>query len=156
VFGFNAALWRYLDDQLTVAVLCNEGDSPAEEMAKGIAGIVLGLPSQDWSKASPVKDTEPGMTDLLKAVLAGAAAGRVDESLFTESARRELVQTIRRAGPDFLANKGAIRTIDLLDDRTEAAGRRRLYRVTFEHATLLWTLVLDPVGKIVSLDPKEE
>src|SRR5437879_7429589 len=72
VFGFNATLHRYLDDQLTVIVLTNQGDAATEFLAKSLAAIYLGLPEITYRNRSPIPDPEPRFAVSLRQVIHGA------------------------------------------------------------------------------------
>jgi CubicO group peptidase (beta-lactamase class C family) len=66
--GFRAAIARYVEDGLTVAVLANLADARPEAIAHEVAGIVveaLRLPDPGEGRTDPV----PGRTDRLRAVL---------------------------------------------------------------------------------------
>jgi hypothetical protein len=73
--GFRAAIARYLDDDLSVAVLANLASASPEAIAHGVAGMLvepLQLPAPRESKADP----DPQRTARLRSVLAAWAEWR--------------------------------------------------------------------------------
>jgi D-alanyl-D-alanine carboxypeptidase len=155
IFGFNSSFSRYLDDDLTVILLCNLGDVPGEVFAREIAGLYLGLPLTVYSP-NGIEDREPKVTERLKAVILSAAKGEVDAALFTAEAQNALVPLIKRAGPELLGAAGNLKSFVLLERKDEAGSRIYLYRATFEKQTLIWTFQLTKEGKINALEPKPE
>jgi CubicO group peptidase (beta-lactamase class C family) len=156
IFGFNTTLYRYLDDNLMAIVLANEGDAPTEALAMGLVGIFLGLPDVSYSKRSPIADGEPELAEALGRVIAGAATGKVDASLFAPPAANELGPLIERVGPRFLGPKGKLHAIELLERSQEGAIRRLIYRANFDNANVIWNMRVTTDGKIIALEPQAE
>jgi D-alanyl-D-alanine carboxypeptidase len=155
IFGFNASFSRYIDDDLTVIILCNLGDVPCEDFARHIAGMYLGLPAEIYAQTG-IEDKEPAVTSMVRCVILSAGEGKVDENLFTVEARNSLVPLIRRAAPELLAQMGTLKSFILLESRKEGDTTVRVYRSTFEKQTLIWTVRLAKDGKIAGIEPKPE
>jgi CubicO group peptidase (beta-lactamase class C family) len=155
IFGFNTSFSRYVDDNLTVIVLCNLGDVPGEGFARYIAGLYLGLPEINFS-GKGIEDKEPGITQMLKDVVLQAGKGEVNAALFTKEAQNDLVPLIKRAGPELMETIGKLKSFILLERKDEAELRTYLYRSVFENNTLIWTFQLTKDNKIVAIEPRPE
>ncbi len=155
-FGFNATLYHYLDDHLTVIVLANQGDAATEFLAKSLAAIYLGLPEISYRNRNPIPDPEPRFAAMLKRVIQAAAKGMVEESLFTGSARGELAPLISRAGPELLASKGTLNSIELLDRSEDGQTLVMVFRARFSNENLIWIMRVGKDGKIAGLEPQPE
>ena len=155
IFGFNSSFSRYVDDNLSVILLCNLGDVPGEEFAHYIAGLYLGLPLISYSQQG-IEDTEPALSKMLEEIVLKAAKGEVDASLFTSEAQNVLVPLIKRAGPELLGQAGELKSFVLLERKSEGDQRIYLYRSMFEKQSLIWTFQLAKDGKVSAMEPKPE
>ena len=150
--AFDCTLYRFVDVNLTVIVLCNQTTAPSRTMAAKIASFYLpdlGEPEKG------IVDTEPNVTALLRSVLTDSAQGKVDASLFSPGAQ-EMVNFIRKAGPEFLHSAGELESLTLLERRIEANQRGYHYRAKFQNKTVVWSFALTPDGKILGLQPSDE
>lgn len=156
VFGFTVSLSRYVDDGLAVVVLCNLGDVPAEEFARTVAGMFLGMPPISFAQNKGIEDTDPRLTEVLKGVVSNAATGQVDAALFVADAQNDLIPLMKRAGPELLGQLGALQSFVLLERKDESGKRVCVYRSAFKAQSLIWTFQLTPEGKIAAMEPKPE
>jgi CubicO group peptidase (beta-lactamase class C family) len=150
--AFDCTLYRFVDANLTVIVLCNQTTAPSRTMAAKIASFYLpdlGEPENG------IEDTEPNVTALLRSVLTDSAQGKVDASLFSPGAQ-EMVNFIRKAGPGFLRHAGELESLTLLERRIEANQGGYRYRAKFQNKTVVWAFALTPDGKILGLQPSDE
>lgn len=155
--GFNAQVSRYPNDHLTLVVLANQGDAPSDEIARHVAASVLGLPDLSTAALKPIPDPDPQLTRRLERLLVASAAGHPDPAEFAEEARRDLVPTITRVGPEFLGRRGPMKSLVLVDRREERGRRWLVYRQAFaEGPTILWTFQLSTTGAIASMEPRLE
>src|SRR5215510_422107 len=151
--AFNATHLVCVDDKLTVIVLTNQTSAPSKPMALHIASFFV--PGLSYEQAKGIEDRDPKITELLRQVLVDAQQGKADASLFAAEAL-QLVDFIKRAGPDFLGKKGTLKSFVLLERREEATRRGFIYRSVFGETSILWTFALNKEGKILGLTPKEE
>jgi D-alanyl-D-alanine carboxypeptidase len=151
--AFNTTHLLCVDDKLTVIVLTNQTSAPSKPMAMHIASFFI--PGLSYEQAQGIEDKDPKITELLREVLVNAQQGKADASLFAPEAS-QLADFIKRAGPEFLGTKGALRSFVLLERREEATKRVLAYRSVFGETSILWTFELTKEGKILSLSPKEE
>jgi CubicO group peptidase (beta-lactamase class C family) len=151
--AFNATLLHYVNGELALIVLCNQTTAPSRAMAVRIASFYD--PSLSYKEMKAIADKDPEVTKLLQRVLVDAQRGKADEKSFAPDSLRTAA-FIRRAGPEFLGRRGALKSLVLLE-RQEAPTRREFtYRAVFESATIVWSLALNRDGKILSLEPLEE
>ena len=150
--AFNCSLYQFVDDKLAVIVLCNQTSAPSRTIAAKIASFYL---AELNGPEQGIEDKEPEVTRLLKSVLADAADGKVDASRFSPGAR-EMVDFIRKAGPEFLKPAGPLKSITLLERRTDDHQRAYRYRAQFQNKTVVWALALTSDGKIIGIQPGDE
>ncbi len=150
--AFDCTMYRFVDDKLTVIVLCNQTTAPSRTMAAKIASFYL--PSLADPEAG-IEDTEPKVAALLSRVLTNAAQGKVDASLFSPGAQ-EMVSFIQKVGPEFLRPAGGLKSLTLLERRNAGNQRGYRYRAKFENKTMVWNFALTPDGKIAGLQPADQ
>jgi CubicO group peptidase (beta-lactamase class C family) len=154
VAGFNSQVVRYSGDRLTVVVLTNQGDAPTDEIAHHVAAIELGWPVVSLA---PIPDSDPIFTTRFRQLLATMATGVADPQEFTEDAQREVLATIRRAGPEILGRRGPMTALVLVQRRATGDRRTLVYRESFAQGpSILWTIQLDAQSRIASLEPRLE
>jgi CubicO group peptidase (beta-lactamase class C family) len=82
IYGFSSVIQRFVDDHLTVIVLTNESDAQPDQIAHGIAGLVL--PALQPPSAAAIRpDPDPAQQARLRAALADLAAGASPGGLVT-------------------------------------------------------------------------
>ena len=150
--AFDCTLYRFVDVNLTVIVLCNQTTAPSRTMAAKIASFYLpdlGEPEKG------IEDKEPNVTALLRSILTDAAQGTADASLFSPGAQ-EMVNFIRKVGPEFLQRAGDLQSLTLLERRIDGNQRGYRYRAKFQNKTVVWAFALTLDGKILGLQPTDE
>lgn len=148
--AFNATIARYVDDGVTVIVLCNQTSAPSEAIANHIAAMAI--PSLAPEKS--VKDPDPATGQVLKQVLVDAAQGKADPLRFSTSAA-DTVSFVQRMGPRFLGPFGALSSLEYLSSKSQGGIRTVRYRATYEKGILVWAFGLDAEGRIVSMEPEQ-
>ena len=155
IFGFTTSFSEYIDDNLTVILLCNLGDVPGEVFARHIAGLYLGL-TETFYDEKGIEDKEINITQMLKEVVLKAGKGEVNEKLFTKEAQNDLVPLIKRSGPELMGTMGELKSFNLLERKQEGELTTYLYRAVFANNTLIWTFQLTKDNKITAIEPKPE
>ena len=152
--AFNTAFLQFINDDVTVIVLCNQTTCPSKQMAIHIASFLI--PDLDYS-AIPNKNIKESkqITELFKNVLVNAKNGKVQSELFA-SESQETAKFISRAGPDFLGSKGDLKSVKLVDEKIEKGKHSYTYQTIFEKATLVWKFELNGDNKILNLSPIEQ
>ncbi len=151
--AFNTTFLRYVDDQLTVIVLCNLAQAPSHDFAAHIATIYL--PNLGYTNTSSIEDKSPPITAILKQVILDAQQGKSDATLFASSAQG-LASFLRRGGPQLMGKLGTLQFFTLLEQRDESPHQIFVYRVTFAQGALIWTFTLDKDNKILDMNPVQE
>jgi D-alanyl-D-alanine carboxypeptidase len=144
--GFSSELSRFVDDKLTVIVLSNSDHCNAGSLAQGIARRIL--PSLTVKPLEPIADPDSQTTERLKKVVLGGMKGEVDPELFTEEARKTVVEGIKNEGKNQLGPLGTLKTFRLLEREVLDKSMRLRYRAEFDKATLELNIQLDERGKI--------
>jgi CubicO group peptidase (beta-lactamase class C family) len=152
--AFNTALLQFINDDVTVIVLCNQTTCPSKQMAIHIASFLI--PDLDYSIApnKNIKELKQ-ITELFKSVLINSKAGKVQFELFAPEAQ-ETAKFISRAGPEFLGAKGQLKSVKLVDEQFEGGKHIYTYQTIFEKSTLIWKFELNSDNKILNLNPIEE
>jgi CubicO group peptidase (beta-lactamase class C family) len=149
--GFVSYITRYPDDGLTVIVLVNRAGGQASALANGVAAIA----NPDLAE-KPLSDTEPAMTSAHRKLLEDFIAGNaIDKSLFTPQVVSEVLPRIEASRAE-IKGLGAITAIELLERATKDGVRLNRYRVRFQKANGILTVVLDKDGKIAGLGLRPE
>ncbi|HLK60437.1 MAG TPA: serine hydrolase domain-containing protein [Chthonomonadaceae bacterium] len=151
--AFNTTLLHDLDDKLTVIVLCNQTTAPSQPMALHIASLYV--PALSFAQDKPIEDKEPQVSARLKQILLDAQQGKADATLFAPEVQ-QLTQFIRRAGQEMLGKLGALQSFVLLERRDEGNRRLYRYRAVFGTTPIQWTFMLNPEGKVFSIEPTQE
>lgn len=151
--AFNATFLRYVDDQLSIIVLCNLTQAPTKVMAQHLASFYI--PGLSTETNQGIEDKDPQTTVRLKQVVSDAQQGKADPGQFAAQSQA-LVGRIKQAGPQLLGQLGVFTSFVLLE-RTEAEGKVVYrYRAVFGTTSVIWTFELDKEGKIANLVPEPE
>jgi D-alanyl-D-alanine carboxypeptidase len=148
--GFASELSRFVDDKLTVIVLSNSDQCNVGSLAQGIARRIL--PSLIVKPREPIADHDPHTTERLKKVVLGGMNGEVDPELFTEDAKKAVVEAINKEGKNQLGTLGALKAFRLLEREALDKGMRLRYRAEFDKTSLELNFHLDESGKIAHFD----
>lgn len=147
--GFESHISKYVDDDLSVIVFANLRGARVRSIAHDIAAIV----DPDLTPKS-MADNEPATTARHLSLLRAMIDGTADRSLFTPAGAEAIFPLVEKAREQMKA-LGAIEKIEVLDRRSEPVSKTNLYRVVFNNARTLYTVILKD-GKITSMDLKPE
>jgi CubicO group peptidase (beta-lactamase class C family) len=120
--GFSSAIYRFVDDRLTVIILTNHADRIIDQLAIDIAGIYL--PALRRPQGGP--DPEAQTSLKLKEVLSGLLQGKHDPALFTPAMRVFLSTATGKAFWQWFAAHGELKSCTFSD--CEDAGDTRVFR----------------------------
>jgi hypothetical protein len=154
--GFTTYIARYVDDKLTVVVLTNldSGHSNPGKIAHHVAGFYnAALAPRD---RKPIQDTDPKVTALLRAVIDRMAAGKSDPNDFTPEFRSDLFPEEIKSWEEYLQERGAIKSFELLESKAEGQQRNLTYRLTFAKSALDLTFSMTAENRIADLDSSED
>ncbi len=146
--GFRAQLCRYVDDKLTVIILANADSARPSRFADMVAAHYV--PDLFDAPAKAIADPDPALTAQLRAAMAGLAAGQAPAGANADLAGKFTPAVLARVA-EALGEAGALRSVELLSRKDDAAGRRLRYRFGHDNETLLVSVVLDQNGKFGAL-----
>lgn len=153
--GFGAAIFRYVDDDVTVIALTNLGENG---MGSLIAADVAKqyIPSMSLKAVNMRVSADPAVAEKLSAAIRGRFDGSVDDQLFTTQLTRslnaprakDLSVRIRKYAPPVSIEIVKRENVDGKDTITcIAKTSQRIF---------LWRLVIDESGKIAEMSLDEE
>ncbi len=150
--GFASQLAHYVADGTTVILLCNKfrgDDSPYKLSLRLATKIIpdLAIP------ARPIADTDPQVTQKVKLLVEGISEGTVDPALLSPRMRAawppDIIKILRQL---YEREKGRLKSLALLEKKTDGAGRLYMYRAAFEKETVLYYVRVTGEGRIDGFD----
>ena len=137
---------HYLDDDLTVVVLCNLSRANPVRIAHHIAGFYIPalLPV-------PLVDREPQVTDRVRAALLQAQAGTLTANAFTPQEWAKVHPDTAEDLMHFLRPLGALKSLALLSRRDQEGKRDYSYLATFTADSVKFDVTLTKEGRISGL-----
>jgi D-alanyl-D-alanine carboxypeptidase len=124
--GYECHMVRFVDDRLTVIVLCNLFPASTQRLARVVADLYL--PGIAETKELPINDEDPETTRTLRAALASSLDGTREPNLFDREQRAKL----RSFGP--------VNGFELLGRKPREAHLTHRYRVTFGDTMMIFSL----------------
>ncbi len=143
--GFKSHLSRFVDDRLTVIILANSAAAQPGKFSNMVTAHYV--PALAFVPPRPIAETEPAVTVLVRAAVAGVAAGTVPASLTEKEAARLSPDAIKDMA-DTLRQSGPLQSVALLSRGKEGEPRRYRYRFTFKDDTMIVFAQLDKDDKI--------
>ncbi len=140
VTGFSSHLIIYPDDHLAVVILSNSSNSRVASMARKIAGMFV--PALAVKTEPAIPDADPAVPAILRDCLARAASGGLAETQFTPELWK-IVEPARAILEERLSDLGAVRTLELLSQKTNGGKRVFRYRAIAARGTIVVTLGLE-------------
>jgi CubicO group peptidase (beta-lactamase class C family) len=144
--GFRTFITSYVDEGLTVILLCNQSEAEPGAIAHGVARRRLST-----LKEPAIVDPDPQFSALISDVIRAAAGGGLNPEWFTEEARQERLPRWNKNFSRQLKNAGGLDRLELLEVNQKDEVSRVVYRTTFARATLRLTVILDAARKISEL-----
>jgi len=145
ISGFSSAIYRAVDDKLTVIILDNRFNSEdaAATLVQKIARIYL------WKGPDyrPIPDTEPKITSRVRDIIDRADRGRLRAVDFTPAVWTEL-SPWRKQMQDDGGKFGPALSLTLVESDTEPDGRSYRYRIKEKFGSVLLHVVIDKRNKI--------
>lgn len=143
--GFHTFIARYPDQKLTVIVLSNILQSPAEKIAGQLAHLSFGEPPEPQAKPGEV--AHAGTEAALRRLIADVATGAPDYNRL-DPKLAEIVRAQAAEASGLLKSFGAVQSVTFAGRGDGGADR---FTVKFEHHSVLWTIGLDANGRIATL-----
>ena len=120
--GFSSAIYRFVDDRLTIIILTNHADRIVDQMAIDIAGIYL--PALRRPHGGP--DPDPKISARLKEVLSSLLDCKPDSTLFTKAMNVFLSTATGREFWRWSASHGGLKSFTFSE--REEVGNNRVFR----------------------------
>jgi len=153
--GFGAAIFRYVENDLSVIALTNLGELGMGGMlATGIAKIYL--PTMSLKKIKKNSDDDPVRSARFRSALERRLANDADSNDLTAELHRSVTNARARAVNDRIRSLGPIRSFDYVE--TETLNGTTIYRYIAEtpKRIFLWRFAVDDAGKISVMTLEEE
>jgi len=142
--GFSSAIYRFVDDRLTIIILTNHADRILDQMAIDIAGIYL--PTLRRPQGGP--DPDPRISLKLKAVLSDLLECKPDSTLLTPAMNIFLGTATGREFWKWFASHGALDSFNF-SDREEVSNTRVFrYRVVLGENDYWVSFALEKDGRV--------
>jgi D-alanyl-D-alanine carboxypeptidase len=129
--GFNSHMSRYVQDDLTIVVLCNYIGAPAEALSRNIATVYL----KDLAPTpyATIKDPQPEKAKLLAKFFASRVEEKPDLSLATDTLLKQIDWPLGRLR---FSRLGRLRSLTLLEERDLPAPYTHRYLAKFDRITV--------------------
>lgn len=147
--GFKTVLARYIEDDLTIAVLANLAEAEPEKFVDGIAAILN--PRLAEPELSPIPEREPQVQARLESLLAAASDEELTPDQFAY-VRSGFFPDAAREYAELLRGLGRPRELRLLERRELGDDRIYRYDVLYADKTIRVRLGLAPDDKISLFD----
>jgi len=147
--GFTTYLARYVDDDLSVAVLTNLGQGDPGRLAHAIAGTVMG----ELAPYTVIGDAEPAPTARLQRILHAYLDGRIDEEGYTAEALENWNHAQHRRDARSIGKLDATAALRLVEARRDGEFVWHVYRIaeTESRPAQLVRFALTQDGKVQRL-----
>jgi CubicO group peptidase (beta-lactamase class C family) len=145
--GFSSAIYRFVDDGLTVIVLTNHADIMLDALALDIAGLY----EPALKRPESASDPDPGTTARLRSVFSALLAGRHDPADFTRPMQVFLATATGRAFWQWFAEHGALQSFQYSSGEERGGLRVLRYGVVLGGIRHWYTVKLAPDGKIAQI-----
>lgn len=153
--GFGAAIFRYVDDDLTVIALTNLGETG---MGSLIAADVAKqyIPNMSLKAVTTRVSADPAVTEKLSAAIRGRFNGSIDDQLFTAQLARSLNAQRAKDLSARIRQFAPLISIEIVK-RENVDGKDTITCiVNTSQRIFLWKVVTDESGKIAELSLDEE
>lgn len=153
--GFSANFTRYVDDHLTIIILCNLGDASLNSrIGRGIARFYVPALSLDSITASA--DVDAQTTVALKGELNRVLKGQPTLEMYAPEKRAALNTEAFKSTAQRLDAYGPLRSFKFLKEEKEDKTRARLYRTALGQHTVYLKFTLTAEGKLADFTVEEE
>jgi D-alanyl-D-alanine carboxypeptidase len=154
IAGFNSFIVRFPNENVSVVVLVNRNSRVPEPLALDIAALYIPklaatLAAQKAAAPAPIADADPETTKFLRGAFDKMLSGDISPDLFDAQMQKLLFPDNVKQLKQQLGEQGGIKFFELTASENTDAGKRRVYRITFQTGLrLTGSFFLDPQGKI--------
>ena len=123
--GFSSVIYRFVNDKLTVIILCNHSDRILDQLAIDLAGICV----PELKRLEQGADPNPKATERLREVFSKLLEGKHDPALVTPPMRLFLQTATGKSFGQWFTDHGALSSFVFSDREILPDGCRVRYRV---------------------------
>ena len=145
--GFSSAIYRFLDEELTVIILANHGDRVIDHLAIEAAGMY----ARSLRRPSGRRDPDPAMSATIKRAFVNLLKGAPEPEAFTPAMRAFLRTTTSKAWWEWYAAQGHLQSMNYFDSETAGDYRVLRYEVELDAGTYWVPAKVAPDGKIAPI-----
>jgi len=145
--GFSSAIYRFVDDKLTIIILTNHGDRIVDQLAVDLAGICL--PALKRPDANP--DPDPKTTAMLKDLVSELLKGKYQADSFTPAMRIFLGTATGKAFWKWFDDHGELGSFVFSDREDKGAGQVLRYKVSLGGNSYWLSTVMTKDRKIAQI-----
>jgi D-alanyl-D-alanine carboxypeptidase len=145
--GFSSAIYRFLDDKLTIVVLTNHADRIVDQLAIDLAGMSLPALKRPEANADP----DPKTTTKLEKVMSGLLKGSYEPSAFTAPMRLFLNTATGKAFWKWVADHGELDSLVFSDREERKGGQVLRYKANLGGNWYWFSARISKDGKIAQL-----
>ena len=147
--GFKSMITRFPEGKLTVVVFANLINASEKKLARGVLEIYH--PELTPAPEKAIEDKEPKVTQFAKEILQKTIDEKLTPELFTPDAAPPILNASKQVAA-LLKQLGALNKIEPIERRDLENGNRLYrYRLTYDSAKLMYTVVLTKDEKIAVL-----
>jgi D-alanyl-D-alanine carboxypeptidase len=145
--GFSSAIYRFLDDKLTVILLTNHSDTIVDPIVLDLAGMVVPALKRPDSKPDP----DPNVTARLKEAFSDLLNEKHDADLFTPPMQILLGTATGKAFWKWIAEHGTLGGFVFSDHEDFGDGRVLRYKVELGRNPYWFSCKMTSDGKIAQI-----
>jgi CubicO group peptidase (beta-lactamase class C family) len=142
---------RFPNERATFIVLTN-GAKLYPYLAQGVSELFFPPPPVRMPEG--IADSKPELSAALRQVVADGIAGKVDESRFSEGARKDFVPAYQRFLAPYLRSLPPVDEFVLVSETPIEKGVKRVYCARHGRKAQGWGFDVDQDGKVLGFDPK--
>lgn len=153
--GFGAAIFRYVNNDVTVIALTNLGELGMGSLIATSAVKAI-LPSLSLKNLKKISAVQPAHSGAIVLALSDRIKGTINEMSYSPEMLRSLRSARSKAADVRL--KAAGRIVDIGYVGSESIDGKTVYRylVTAERRVMLWRIGIDTAGRIVEMTLEED
>lgn len=151
--GFNSNFDRYVDDGLSIIILCNWDDADIIKVSENVAGFYI--PQLTPASEKAIEDSEPEITTKVKKLIDGFIKADPDMSLFALDIAADLNDKVKKTMSFELAASGKINSITLVEKAVKDDKHTYRYRLDYKNDSFFFICTFDKNNKIVGFGTRD-
>jgi CubicO group peptidase (beta-lactamase class C family) len=147
--GFSSAIYRFVDDKLTVIILTNHADRVIDQLAIDVAGMYVPALARPNSAQ---QDPDARTSQMLRKALLDLAAGKADPSLYTVAMQGFLKTAMGREIWPWVCADGEVKSFELSEREMTGSTSILRYKAVMGNATRWFSFTVTTDGKIAQVN----